>query len=205
MLSIQTVQPDTLELLKAISAQPEIKQLRLVGGTALALQYGHRQSVDLDFFGKLPEDKDELIDVVRRAGEVTVFNRSKIILQMVVNQVKVDFVDYSRYPWIDEPVQGDGFVLASDKDIAAMKINAIMGRGTRKDFIDLYVLLQHYSLPQIMDFYRQKYPEFSEYRALLSMTYFDDAEMQDMPLMFIDTPWESMRTSIIQAVEAYQK
>ena len=205
MLSIQTVQPDTLELLKAISAQPEIKQLRLVGGTALALQYGHRQSVDLDFFGKLPEDKDELIDVVRRSEEVTVLNRSKIILQMVVNQVKVDFVDYSRYPWIDEPVQGDGFVLASDKDIAAMKINAIMGRGTRKDFIDLYVLLQHYSLPQIMNFYRQKYPEFSEYRALLSMTYFDDAEMQDMPLMFIDTPWESMRTSIIQAVEAYQK
>lgn len=205
MLSIQTVQPDTLELLKAISAQPEVKELRLVGGTALALQYGHRQSVDLDFFGKLPEDKDELIDVVRRVGDVTVLNRSKIILQMVVNQVKVDFVDYSRYPWIDEPILGDGFVLASDKDIAAMKINAIMGRGTRKDFIDLYVLLQHYSLTQIMDFYRQKYPEFSEYRALLSMTYFDDAEMQDMPLMFIKTPWESMKTSIIQAVEAYQR
>lgn len=205
MLSIQTVRPDTLELLKAVSAQPEVKELRLVGGTALALQYGHRQSVDLDFFGKLPEDKDELIDVVRRVGDVTVLNRSKIILQMVVNQVKVDFVDYSRYPWIDEPILGDGFVLASDKDIAAMKINAIMGRGTRKDFIDLYVLLQHYSLTQIMDFYRQKYPEFSEYRALLSMTYFDDAEMQDMPLVFIKTPWESMKTSIIQAVEAYQK
>lgn len=205
MLSIQTVQPDTLELLKAISAQPKVKELRLVGGTALALQYGHRQSVDLDFFGRLPEDKDELIDVVRRVGDVTVLNRSKIILQMVVNQVKVDFVDYSRYPWIDEPILGDGFVLASDKDIAAMKINAIMGRGTRKDFIDLYVLLQHYSLTQIMDFYRQKYPEFSEYRALLSMTYFDDAEMQDMPLMFIKTPWESMKTSIIQAVEAYQR
>ena len=205
MLSIQTVQPDTLELLKAISAQPEVKELRLVEGTALALQYGHRQSVDLDFFGRLPEDKDELIDVVRRVGDVTVLNRSKIILQMVVNQVKVDFVDYSRYPWIDEPILGDGFVLASDKDIAAMKINAIMGRGTRKDFIDLYLLLQHYSLTQIMDFYRQKYPEFSEYRALLSMTYFDDAEMQDMPLMFIKTPWESMKTSIIQAVEAYQR
>ena len=205
MLSIQTVQPDTLELLKAISAQPEVKELRLVGGTALALQYGHRQSVDLDFFGRLPEDKDELIDVVRRVGDVTVLNRSKSILQMVVNQVKVDFVDYSRYPWIDEPILGDGFVLASDKDIAAMKINAIMGRGTRKDFIDLYLLLQHYSLTQIMDFYRQKYPEFSEYRALISMTYFDDAEMQDLPLMFIKTPWESMKTSIIQAVEAYQR
>ena len=205
MLSIQTIQPDTLELLKAISVQPEIKDLRLVGGTALALQYGHRQSVDLDFFGRLPEDKDELIEAVKRMGEVTVINRSKIILQMIVNQVKVDFVDYSRYPWIDEPVYGDGFVLASDKDIAAMKVNAIMGRGTRKDFIDLYALLQHYSLKQIMDFYRQKYPEFSEYRALLSMTYFDDAEMQDMPLMFIDTPWNEMKRTIIKAVEAYQK
>ncbi|MBQ7631994.1 MAG: nucleotidyl transferase AbiEii/AbiGii toxin family protein [Paludibacteraceae bacterium] len=205
MLSIQTVKPDTLELLKTISAQPEIKELRLVGGTSLALQYGHRQSVDLDFFGRLPEDKDELIDVVRRVGEVTILNRSKIILQMVVNQVKVDFVDYSRYPWIDEPIIGDSFVLASDKDIAAMKVNAIMGRGPRKDFIDLYVLLQHYSLPEIMGFYRQKYPEFSEYRALLSMTYFDDAEMQDMPLMFIETPWDAMKKTIIQAVEAYQK
>lgn len=205
MLSIQTVKPDTLELLKAISALPEVQDTRLVGGTSLALQYGHRQSVDLDFFGCLPEDKDVLIDAVKRVGGVTVLNRSKSILQMVMNQVKVDFVDYSRYSWIGEPINGDGFVLASDKDIAAMKVNAIIGRGTRKDFIDLYALLQHYSLPEIMDFYRQKYPEFSEYRALLSMTYFEDAEMQDMPLMFIDTPWEMMKRTIIKAVEAYQQ
>ena len=205
MLSIQSVKPDTLELLRAISKQPEVQETRLVGGTALALQYGHRQSVDLDFFGRLPEDKDVLIDAVKRIGDVTVLNRSKIILQMVVNQVKVDFVDYSRYPWIDEPIHGDGFVLASDKDIAAMKVNAIMGRGTRKDFIDLYALLQRYSLAEIMGFYQHKYPEFSEYRALLSMTYFDDAEMQDLPIMFIDTPWETMKKVIIKAVNAYQQ
>ena len=92
-----------------------------------------------------------------------------------------------------------------DKDIAAMKVNAIIGRGTRKDFIDLYVLLQHYSLAEIMDFYRKKYPDFSEYRAILSMTYFEDAEIQDMPLMFIDTPWEEMKKTIIKAVNAYQQ
>ena len=204
MLSIQTVNPDTLELLKAISAQPEIQNMRLVGGTALALQYGHRQSVDLDFFGPLPQDKDILIDVIRRIGDVTVLNRSKIILQMVVNHIKVDFVDYSRYPWIDNPVFGDGFVLASDKDIAAMKVNAIIGRGTRKDFIDVYTLLQHYSLTELMEFYKQKYPEFSEYRALLSLTYFDDAEMQEMPVMYIDTPWETMKSTIVKAVKLYQ-
>ena len=205
MLSIQTVEPDTLELLKKLATQQELQETRLVGGTALALQYGHRQSVDLDFFGHLPEDREALLDVIRSVGNVTVLNRSKAILQTVINDVKVDFVDYSRYPWIDEPIVEDGFTLASDKDIAAMKVNAIIGRGTRKDFIDLYVLLQHYSLTEILDFYRQKYPEFSEYRALLSMTYFDDAEMQDMPRMFITTPWDTMKSAIIKAVKAYQK
>jgi len=193
MLSIQTIQPDTLELLKRLSAFPELSATRLVGGTALALQYGHRMSVDLDFFGQLPQDKEELIAIAKQVGEVVVFNKSNFILQMTINNVKVDFVDYSRYAWIDNPVQGDGFVLASDNDIAAMKVNAIMGRGTRKDFVDLFVLLQHYSLAEILDFYKRKYPEYSEYRALLSMTYFEDAELQDMPKMFIDTPWEEMK------------
>ena len=205
MLSIQTIQQNTLELLKSLASQPELAQTRLVGGTALALQYGHRQSIDLDFFGILPEDKEELVDMTKRVGNVLVTNRSKMILQTVINQVKVDFVDYSRYEWIDEPILGDGFVLASDKDIAAMKVNAIIGRGTRKDFIDLYVLLQRYSLSEIMAFYQQKYPEFSEYRALLSMTYFEDAEMQDMPKMFIDTSWNTMKSTIIEAVKAYQQ
>ena len=205
MLSIQTIHPNTLELLKNLASQPELAQTRLVGGTALALQYGHRQSIDLDFFGALPEDKDELVEMTRRVGNVLVTNRSKMIVQTVVNQVKVDFVDYSRYAWIDDPVQGDGFLLASDKDIAAMKVNAIIGRGTRKDFIDLYVLLQHYSLTEILEFYKQKYPEFSEYRALLSMTYFEDAEMQDMPKMFIDIPWDEMKSTIIKAVKDYQE
>lgn len=205
MLSLQTVDPDTLELLKRFFANPELKDVRLVGGTALALQYGHRKSVDLDFFGVLPEDKELLIDIARTLGDIQVINQTRMILQLIVNQVKVDFVDYSRYLWIDEPINGDGFVLASDCDIAAMKVNAIIGRGTRKDFIDLYVLLQHYSLKEIMNFYRQKYPEFSEYRALLSMTYFEDAEMQDMPQMFIDTSWEDMKKTIVEAVKAYQK
>lgn len=205
MLAIQTIQPNTLELLKRLSAQPELRETRLVGGTALALQYGHRQSIDLDFFGRLPQDKDELIAMASTEGKGTVHNRSNLVLQMVIEGVKVDFVDYSRYEWIDNPILGDGFVLASDKDIAAMKVNAIIGRGTRKDFIDLYVLLRHYSITEIMDFYKKKYPEYSEYRALLSMTYFEDAEMQDMPRMFLDTSWEDMKKTIIQAVQEYQK
>ncbi len=85
-----------------------------------------------------------------------------------------------------------------------MKINAIINRRTKKDFIDLYVLLKHFSLAQILDFYHQKYPNFSGYRALMNLTYFDDAETQSMPKMFIPDKWEDMKSTIIENVKNYQ-
>ena len=205
MLSLQTILPNTLELLKTLSAREEMQQMRLVGGTALALQYGHRQSVDLDFFGKMPSDQETIADMLDELGTYTTLNRSSHIWQIVVNSIKVDFVDYSRYQWIDQPICEQGVVLASDKDIAAMKINAIEGRGSKKDFIDIYLLLQHYSLAEILNFYKQKYPDFSEYRALRSLVYFEDAEPQEMPTMFIADTWDSMKECIVEAVKQYQK
>lgn len=205
MLSIRTILPDTLELLKQLSAQPELQGMRLVGGTALALQYGHRQSIDLDFFGHLQVSMDDIVLMAHRLGSVTITNQSSTILQMELNGIKVDVVNYRCYDWIDAPIVEDGITLASPKDIAALKINAIEGRGTRKDFVDVYLLLQHYSLAQILDFYKQKYPEHSEFRALLSLTYFDDAETQPMPKMLIKDTWEQMKSSIAAVVKLYAK
>jgi len=205
MLSLRTIVPNTLELLQRLISEPEMAQMRLVGGTSLALQYGHRQSVDLDFFSTEDFDQDAIISLFQKIGNCTILNKSKTILQVDLSGVKVDVVQYCNYPWIEEPVRENGIVLASDKDIAAMKINAIIGRGTKKDFIDLYVLLQHYTLAQILDFYRKRYPDFSDYRAMLSLTYFDDAEAQEMPVMFISDSWQKMKKTIIQAVKEYQK
>ena len=179
--------------------------MRLVGGTSLALQYGHRQSIDLDFFGHINVGQDELVAKLSETGSLTVTNRTPHILQTIINNVKVDFVEYGFYKWIDQPIIEAGICLASDKDIAAMKVNAIMGRGSKKDFIDLFVLLQHYSLSEILQFYKLKYPEYSEYRALLSMTYFEDAEMQDTPKLFIQDSWEDIKRTIIDTVRVYQK
>ncbi len=117
--------------------------------------------------------------------------------------VKIDIVGYDRYPWIDSPVLEDGLRLASSKDIAAMKVNAIQGRGTRKDFVDIYFLIRQYGLDQVMQFYKTKYPEYSEYRAMLSLTWFEDAEQSPMPEMFVDVSWEEMKEEILRAVEAY--
>ena len=204
MLHLQTILPNTLELLKRLSAQPEMQEMRLVGGTSLALQYGHRQSVDLDFFGKYTVSQEEILAMIERIGHYKLRNRTGNILQIIVEGIMVDIVDYSRYQWIDKPVCFEGMTLASPKDIAAMKINAIEGRGSRKDFIDIYQLLQHFSLEELLSSYSQKYPNYSLFRALLSLTYFDDAESEAMPKMFIPTPWEEMKSEIIQAVRRYQ-
>lgn len=203
MLSFQTVVPHTLELLKRIMNIPMFSPLRLVGGTALALQYGHRSSIDLDFFGDLEIDTDKVTQALGNIGEVIISNCSDNIKTYHIDGIKTDFVNYSLYPWIDNPVVEEGIRLASPKDIAAMKINAIMGRGSRKDFVDVYFLLQHYTLDELLDFYQQKYSNASIFRALLSLTYFNDAELQPMPVMFVDVDWIRMKAVILTAVEEY--
>lgn len=203
MLSLQTVLPDTLELLKVLMQQPLLKDMRLVGGTSLALQYGHRRSVDLDFFGMTTEDVDELTDMMRECSKDLVKGScTKRIKTYFLNGVKVDVVNYD-YKWIDDVVEGEGLRLASPKDIAAMKVNAVMGRGTKKDFIDVYFLLQHYSFDELIKFYLQKYTDGSEYRALLSMSYFADADPQPMPYMYQQVDWETIKNEIRLQVATY--
>ena len=205
MLSLQTVLPDTLELLKVLMQQPLLNDMRLVGGTSLALQYGHRRSVDLVFWGHTTEDVDELTDMLSScAKDVVRGNCSKSIKAYFLNHVKVDIVNY-RYRWIDEPVISDGLRLASPKDIAAMKVNAVMGRGTKKDFVDVYFLLRHYSFDEIMQFYLQKYTDGSEYRALLSMNYFADADPQPMLFMYQQVEWDTIKDEIKHQVEMYNQ
>lgn len=201
MLSYQAVDAHTLELLRRLSALPEFSALRLVGGTSLALQYGHRTSVDLDFFGVFDAEVS-FSDILRRYGQLTIIRESEKIKVYLLDGIKVDFVYYD-YPWLSAPLSCDGLILATPPDIAAMKVNAIEGRGSKKDFIDLYHLLQHYTLVEILDFYKQKYPEHSVFRALMSMSYFDDADAQPVPRMFSDVSWDEMKEYILCQVKLY--
>ena len=200
MLSLRTIEPHTLELLKALMQEPALCELRLVGGTALALQYGHRSSIDLDLFGKIDIDAYELQEILSKHGMLRVENETKIIHQYIIDNIKVDVVNYP-FEWITPMIEDEGVRLASPMDIAAMKVNAIEGRGTKKDFIDMYMLLQHYSLEEILGFYQQKYPNHSVFRALRSLTYFEDAEDQFMPRMFVDDTWEEIKQFIVNKVK----
>lgn len=199
MLQYKTIEPHTLELLKGLFQEPLFSELRLVGGTALALQYGHRSSIDLDFFGHIDVNDEELLSVLRKYGELQIIKQTQNIKLFIIDGIKVDIVNYD-YEWIDDSVCVDGLVLASVKDIAAMKINAIEGRGTKKDFIDVFELLKHFTLGEILNMHKRKYPEASNFRALMSLTYFEDADEQPMPVMFIPDSWDDIKKAICIAV-----
>ena len=192
MLHYETIIPETHSLLEKLSTLPVLEDARLVGGTALALQLGHRTSVDLDFFGRINADSEDLRDILREVGRVEVASVSKNINIFWINGVKVDMVNYP-YPWLDLPIVEDGVRLASLNDIAAMKISAIVNRGTKKDFIDLYTLLQHFALDEILDMYSRKYSDGSLFIVMKSLTYFDDAETDPMPNVLNDTTWETVK------------
>ena len=204
MLHYVTVAEPALVLLKRIRQIPLFSDLRLVGGTALALQLGHRISVDLDFFGKFDVSYEEIeSELLINGCKIDPYKRSKNINQLVVDSVKVDFVNY-RYNWIDEAIEEDGIKMAGLKDIAAMKLSAITGRGTKKDFIDVYFLLQHFSLREMLNLYTVKYSNASVFPVMLSLSYFVDAESTPMPDMLIPVEWSNVKSTIRKAIEIFE-
>ena len=199
MLQYKTIYPATLQLLKELQSLELLGQCRLVGGTALALQLGHRNSVDLDFFGTVPETSEDILDLLRENHSVTIINESKNIHIYLIDGVKVDIVNY-KYDWIDTSVEEEGIRLAGVKDIAAMKVAAIIGRGTKKDFIDLYFLLKRFSMKEILDLYLRKYSDGSLFIAFKSLSYFEDAEVDPMPVMFEDVEWSDVKSLIRESI-----
>ncbi len=202
MLYYETLGPDTLRLLENLQSLPFLEQARLVGGTALALQIGHRKSVDLDFFGSISASAEEMKEALSANHTISSIKEAQNINMFLVDSVKVDFVNY-RYNWIDDVVIEGYLRLASIMDIAAMKIYAIIGRGTKKDFIDLFFLLQRFSLEDILDFYVKKYPDGSLFMALKSLSYFDDAEGDPMPIMLEPVSWEQVKEAIGEEIRRF--
>ena len=199
MLQSQTVVPELMELLKKIMSEKLFSDFNLVGGTALALQMGHRNSIDIDLFGNSEINSEFFIEKLSEFGEVKVAKSTKNILITKINEVKVDFVNY-KYPLLSECLFIENIRMLSVKDIAGMKLNAIAGRGSKKDFIDLYFLLNEFSLEDILSFYEKKYKDGSVFMVQKSLTYFEDADAQQQPKMFKDFNWETCKQKIIEEV-----
>lgn len=200
MLQTQTVDTRTLALLKELMSLNLLKDYYLVGGTALALLYGHRISVDLDLFGKTEIDRYQLLENLRKLGSVKIFQDTVSILQILISDTKVDIV---KYPYdLIKPIKiDDGVRLASPQDIAAMKVTAIGTRATKKDFFDLYVLLEHYQISEIINFCHIKFPDRDLFHYIKSLTYFDEVEKDDEnPKMLIEVGWNQVKDRIRREV-----
>jgi len=195
MLQTHTIESSTLDILKRLQHVPELANTRLVGGSAIALYIGHRHSIDIDLFGLI--EHHDIVLLLNELGFDSFFIDLNIrnIKHLRINNVKVDIVNYN-YKWIEPAVEANGLRIAGLKDISAMKLNAITGRGSKKDFIDLYFLLKKFSLKEMLEFYQDKYPGNSLFMVVKSLSYFEDAEKNDMPLMLENVNWEKIKNQI---------
>ena len=206
MLQISAIEPATLVILKRLMSIPELADFSLVGGTALALRYGHRKSIDLDLFSSSEFDMDTITAALERTFPKTYqhISNNEIGIFGYIENVKIDLVKYHFHPVIAPIIIEDGIRFLSDKDIMAMKINAILRRGVKKDFWDIAELLKYYSLEEMIDNYTKKYPSqmllISIPRALI---YFEDANTTDAPDSLKGQTWNSVKEIIKEKVREF--
>lgn len=196
----ETLYPETRSLLEKFLSWKTLAPFRLVGGTALALQIGHRKSIDLDFFTTETVNYDRLLESLNEAFGVEVVQHWKTGLILNIEGVKCDLLRH-QYPWLESPVELKGMQMAGKQDIAAMKVNAICGRGSKKDFFDLYFLLQQYSLEEIIRWFEVKYSNYSKLMVYKSLVYFEDAEEEPDPDMIENLSWQKVKKEIIKRCE----
>jgi predicted nucleotidyltransferase len=206
MLYQETVEPATLGLLKELLTLEKLKQFRLVGGTALSLILGHRSSVDLDLFTDNPFDFDEISFILAKAfpSFSAKEKKSPRLLFCTINNVKIDFVHtFEQFNYPDKIIEGIRF--AAIEEIIALKLNAISGRGAKKDFWDLHELLDHYSFEKMMEFYHKRYPFNAPMMVLKSITYFAEADEEDDPYCFKRRKWPEIKKNIVKKFNTYIK
>ena len=206
MLQYSTVEPRTLDVLKGLMQIPALNDFNLVGGTAPALYFGHRVSVDIDLFSTTDFNNESLIAPLEEKfpGFSYRNTHNPIGLFGFIDGIKVDLVKHHHHPLIENPVTEGGIRLLSIPEIMAMKIAAIMKRGVKKDFWDIAELLKHYTVEDFIRYYTKKYPS---QQLLVSvpfvLTYFIDAEETEEPISLKGQTWASVKKFIQQKVSDY--
>jgi predicted nucleotidyltransferase component of viral defense system len=203
MLQANVVQPGTLDILRKIMQNPIFDSFVLVGGTSLALQIGHRLSIDLDFFSTQSTDHEKIKAELEEMGMLSENYRNKIMLRVELENIKMDFVTY-KFDFLNPPLVIDGIRLASIEDICGMKLEAIKNRGLKKDFYDLYFLLKKVSLDAMLLSHSKKYPGTNRFQLLMSLNFFNDADVSETPVLMKEKniTWEQIKEVIRKAVKS---
>ena len=202
MLQKQTVPEHSLELLKKISPQLSEQGFYLAGGTALALRFGHRISVDLDFFKSEKFDVFKLSEFIKESfPDYELINETKGSLSVIAVDTKVEFLRYN-YPLLESVEQIEGIPFSSLPDNAAMKLSALMNRGSKKDFFDVAELINHLTLEELFDYFFRKFPNVDQFALVKSLTWFEDAEENPEPKMLNGQTWDQVKDNILKAVSS---
>ena len=207
MLHLKTIEPDTFAVLKQLMAIPEMKDFHLVGGTALSLMYGHRMSIDLDLFSALPFDNIVITDslVEHFKERVSIRTSSKFGIFGYVGDVKIDIVRYP-HPIIRPIMTIKGIRLFSMEDIVAMKVQAVLGRGKKKDFWDIAELLKHFSVDDFIRLHKEKFSTQNLFITVpQAISYFADAEDSEDPVSLKGQTCASVKAFIQKKISDYLK
>ncbi|MFH1890914.1 MAG: nucleotidyl transferase AbiEii/AbiGii toxin family protein [Candidatus Kuenenbacteria bacterium] len=176
----------------------------MAGGTALALQLGHRQSIDLDFFSR----KKFLCNILKREleklGKVKVKSEDVDTLHIDLSAVAVSFL-YYPYKLLYKKKNYNNIYLADWRDIACMKLSAVSSRGSKKDFIDLHFILQKISFEELIKIFSKKHKnlEYNLQHILKSLVYFEDADNEPMPKMLGEASWPQVKNEMKKTVMKY--
>lgn len=182
----------------------QLNSFYLVGGTALSLRIGHRQSIDIDLFSSSDFDGDKLALHLQRSFDANVKRHKGNYASGSIGEVDFDFISH-KYPSIKPIETIERIRIMSNEDISAMKVNAIVNSGQRiKDFIDMHYLLKEMSLDEVMNYYCIKYPNVDLNRAKSSLLYHKDIDFS-VPVLLMDAKlkWQDVRIGIIKAVQEY--
>lgn len=181
-----------------LSQQSFIHDFYLAGGTALALQIGHRLSTDLDWFSAsrklISVEREAILSVLQTSEQLQVVSEQDGMLFLRLFGTDVSLI-FQQHSLLEDPVIYLGLQLASPTDIGLMKLAAINSRGTRRDFIDLYCLRDLVSLDQLLALIPQKYTNRPDFLTISvrALAYFADAEQQPMPRMHNPVHWEDVK------------
>src|SRR5271165_355780 len=180
---------------------PLLDRFYLAGGTGLALQFGHRLSQDLDFFATDLFDEQSLIQRLQAMTEFSLVAEAPHTLHTTIQGSRVTFLGYT-YPLLFPFVRFLDVAVADPRDIACMKVSAIASRGTKRDFVDLYVSAGRFGLANILEWFDRKYAQthHNKLHLLKSLTFFDDAEKDPMPHMLVLLDWEEVKRFFVQGV-----
>ncbi len=198
----EVINKKTEHLLSTLVEKKIVQNFYLAGGTALALQFGHRKSIDLDWFSQKDFNTEILKNQIKEINQPVIESEEKNTLDLILNEVKLSFFSY-KYKLLYPLIEWNGAKLADYRDIACMKIDAISSRGSKKDFIDLYFILKKLSLSELLEIFNQKYAdvEYNKLHILKSLDYFDDADNEPMPRMLKDVTWEEIKKFIKKTIQ----